>query len=316
MYSNVTIGLAFFAGLLSFISPCVLPLVPAYISYLSGRASQQVATELRPEIPAARNAIPFGVVLHGLFFIGGFTLIFVGFGLLVNASVRIFQLRLFDIRQLLMQAGGILIIFFGLHILGVTGWTLRFLITRVDWAALGSLGTGIQHFLDNIQAMLYGDTRKRMNPQNPYGYVGSGLMGVAFAAGWSPCIGPILGAILTLSATANTNESFWQAGLLLFAYSLGLGVPFLLAALALDRLRGVMRWMQRRMRLIELVSGVFLIGMGLLLYSGTLMRLAQIGSGLANFSYNLEVCGTGVVEGKVPLLEMGKCIDLNGNYVK
>lgn len=316
MYSNVTMGLAFFAGLLSFISPCVLPLVPAYISYLSGRVTQQVVTELRPTMPAARNKNQFGVLLHGLFFIGGFTIVFVGFGLLINASVRVFQVRLFDIKQLLMQVGGILIIFFGLHVLGVTGWLLKFLTTRIDWAALGSPGTAIQRFLENIQTILYGDTRKRMNPQNPYGYLGSGLMGVAFAAGWSPCIGPILGAILTLSATANTNESYLQAGLLLFAYSLGLGVPFLLAALALDRLRGVLRWMQRRMRLIELVSGVFLIGMGLLLYSGTLMRLAQIGSGLANFSYNVEVCGTGVVEGKVPLLEMGKCIDHNGNYVK
>src|SRR5206468_2291811 len=141
-------------------------------------------------------------------------------------------------------------------VMGVWGWLLRTLITRVDWDALGGVGRPICHGLERIQGWLYSDTRRQMNPRHGYGYAGSSLMGVVFAAGWTPCIGPIYGSILTLVAN---NGSWSQAGVLLLSYSLGLGVPFLLTAAALDQTRGLLKRLQRQMRVIAIASGVFLI---------------------------------------------------------
>lgn len=307
---DVTMGLAFIAGFLSFISPCVLPLIPAYISYLGGRATRQVSAELA--IARASNGTVIleknriGVLLHGLAFVTGFTLMFIAFGLIASAGFSLLRLQFNDFRDALAKIGGVITIFFGLHVLGLTGWLLK----KAIRATLPQ--SSIRHALENIQGILYGDTRRQMNPHTPYGYFGSTGMGMVFAAGWSPCIGPILGSILTLGASREI--SLEQVTLLLLSYSLGLGIPFLAAALALDNMRGLMKRLQRHMRVIEVVSGVFLIMIGVMLLMNTLTLLSQQGSGFADFSYNLEACGTGIFEGTVPIGEFGRCMNEGANY--
>ncbi len=316
--NGVTVGLAFLAGFLSFISPCVLPLVPAYIGYLGARTTTQVSMELatvgagapgRAASLAHQNRL--GTLVHGVFFVAGFTLVFVVFGLLTNASLQLLRASAFDFETNFARIGGVLVIFFGLHVIGVWGWLLRTLTTRVDWDALGGVGRAICRGLEHILALLYSDTRRQMNQRNAYGYFGSSLMGMIFAAGWTPCIGAIYGSILTLAAS---ERSWAQAAVLLLSYSLGLGVPFLLTASALDQARGLLKRLQRRMRLIELASGVFLIFLGYLLISGELASLAQVGGSFADFSYNVGECITGLAQGKVAVGDFGTCMNLGPNY--
>jgi cytochrome c-type biogenesis protein len=162
-----------------------------------------------------------------------------------------------------------------------------------------------------IQTALYVDTRRQSAAQSEYGYLGSLFMGIVFSAGWTPCIGPIYGAVLTL---ASTGDSLTRAGMLLTAYSLGLGVPFLLTALALDQAQGLFRRLQRNMRIIEAVSGAFLVLVGVLVFSGQLTRLTQEGArgSLADLSFNLEDCIVGAVEGNVLWSSVPGCISGDG----
>ncbi len=138
-------------------------------------------------------------------------------------------------------------------------------------------------------------------------------MGIIFAAGWTPCIGPIYGAILTMAANAN-NGSMGQAAGLLLAYSLGLGLPFLLTAAALDQMRGLLKRLQRRMRMIEVFSGVFLIIIGYLVFTDQLAALAQTSNSFADFSTNLENCVYLMSQGEIPLSEFSACMSLGAKY--
>jgi len=222
---TVGLPLAFGAGLLSFLSPCVLPLIPSYVSFITG---------LSLEDAGARR---WTAVTHAAFFVLGFTLIFVALGATATALGALLNYH----RVWLERVGGGLIVVFGLYLLGVFQW--------------GVLAR-----------------ERRIQLQNkPVGYLGSALVGLAFGAGWSPCIGPILGAVLTYtSATATVGQGM---GLLL-AYSLGLGIPFLLAALAVDRFIG---WFQRYRRFIPLVNriaGIVLVVVGVLLLTGYFSLLA------------------------------------------
>jgi cytochrome c-type biogenesis protein len=222
-----TIGLplAFGAGILSFLSPCVLPLIPSYLSFITG---------LSLEDAGARR---WAAVTHAAFFVLGFTLIFVALGASATALGSVLRYH----RVWLERIGGALIVLFGLYLLGVFQW--------------GVLAR-----------------ERRIHLQNkPVGYLGSAIVGLAFGAGWSPCIGPILGAVLTYtSATATLGQGM---GLLL-AYSLGLGIPFLLAALLVDRFIG---WFQRYRKFIPVVNriaGAVLVIVGLLLLTGYFSLLA------------------------------------------
>ncbi|MBI5958501.1 MAG: redoxin domain-containing protein [Chloroflexi bacterium] len=353
MNNDVTIGLAFIAGVFSFISPCVLPLVPAYIGYMGGRVTRQVRQENAQ--PALRQR--FGTFTHGLFFVAGFTLFFVLFGLLTTAAVSSLTslgVTESEVKTGIAHIGGTAVILFGLHILGILNrvfiWLQKqaprldqnpygnlisvliavALLGGVYWLLLESwfltlvavlLFTQVFHdalktdkpgefwgsVITRIQIMLYVDTRRQTRPDSRYGYMGSLLMGVVFSAGWTPCIGPIYGAILTL---ASTEQSLTEAGTLLFAYSLGLGIPFLLTALALDQAQGVLRRLQRNMRAIEAISGSFLILMGVLVFSGQLQRLSQVGTegSFGEISLNLENCMVGAVEGEVRWANVMDCI--------
>lgn len=318
MLSDISIGIAFLAGVLSFISPCVLPLIPAYIGYLTARASGQAALEAQGGAALSLSrANRLAVFLHGVAFVLGFTLIFVGFGMLISGGFSLIVGRetaavigggARDLQTVLAQAGGVIVIFFGLHVMGATGWALRRLVYDVNWTGLGKLGAALKGFFERLLSWLYADTRRHVDPRNPYGFLGSTLMGMVFAAGWSPCIGPILGSILTVSLSANSSGEWWAAGGMLLVYSLGLGVPFLIAAVAIDQTRGLMKRLQKRMRLIEALSGVFLILVGYLLLSGELARLANVGGGIADFTYNLQECTVSAFRGEIAWGEHGACM--------
>lgn len=229
--SNVGIGLAFLAGLASFLSPCVLSLVPAYIGYLGGR-SVATATEKR------NRWITF---THGIAFVLGFSVVFVSLGVATSALGGL----LFDIRTWLAKIGGILVIIFGLHLLGII----------------------------NLPFLNY-DLRPETQLQRQRGYISSGLMGIFFSAGWSPCVGPILGAILTFSLSGG---SVTQGVGLLSAYSAGLAIPFLVAALGIGWVTTIIRKYGRVMRYAEIVMGVILIIVGAMLFLGTFESLARFG---------------------------------------
>lgn len=233
IFQDISLGVAFVAGLVSFLSPCVLALVPAYISYLSGRSIQSTGVVVRNR---------WETLLHGVAFVLGFSFVFVILGVAASALGAI----MYDFRIWFMRIGGGLIIIFGLFSLGVI----------------------------NIPFLNY-DTRKQYQPDPRLGYLSSALMGIFFSAGWSPCVGPVLGAILTL---AFTGANISQGVFLLIAYSSGLGVPFLLAALGVGRAAELLRQHHKAVSITARITGVLLIIMGILLTTGSLDSLARFGS--------------------------------------
>ncbi|HXM38000.1 MAG TPA: cytochrome c biogenesis protein CcdA [Gemmatimonadales bacterium] len=228
---GVSLAVAFTAGLLSFLSPCVLPLIPSYVGFLTGMSADQLQTR--------RGT----AVLHGLWFVAGFTLVFV----LLGAAASGLGALLRDYQHWLGRVGGVLVILFGLYLLGV----LR-------------------------PAFLMRERRIELS-RKPLGYFGSGVVGFTFGAAWTPCIGPILGGILTLAAT---RSELIQGTALLAAYALGLAVPFLLTALALDRF---LIWFQRFRPYIvwvDRIAGGMLIVLGILLVTDSFTLLAGYLQGL------------------------------------
>jgi cytochrome c-type biogenesis protein len=228
-FSQITIGLAFLAGLASFLSPCVFSLVPAYIGYLGGRAAGGEAD--------SKNR--WTTFSHGLAFVLGFSIIFVLLGVAAAAAGHL----LYDVRYWLAKIGGLVVIVFGLHMIGV----LR------------------------IPFLEY-DTRVNTAPDRKWGYLSSALMGVFFSAGWSPCVGPVLGAILTL---AMNGGSISTGASLLSAYSAGLAIPFLVAALGIGWVSTILRRYSKVMRVAEVVMGVLLVIVGIMLFSGIFALIAQ-----------------------------------------
>ena len=227
------------AGLLSFASPCVVPLVPGYLGYLSGTTLGQTAAGAAAAGNAARVGQRRKTAAHALAFVLGFTLVFTVLG----ASVGLIGYAVRDLLPYLQKAGGVILIAFGLHTMGVI--TLPFLYheMRVD---------------------------VRRVPRH-WGYLSSVLVGAIFGAGWTPCVGVVLSGILTMAATSATVS---RGAALLLTYSLGLGIPFLLSALAIDRAQGVLRRLNRRARLVEVVSGALLIVMGLLVFGNVLQLMS------------------------------------------
>jgi len=230
-FANVTIGLAFLAGLASFLSPCVFTLVPAYVGYLGGRAAGMDSS-------ASDRFITF---THGLAFVLGFSVVFILFGVAASAIGGF----LVNAQDTITRVGGILVIIFGLHMTGV----LR--VPVLDY-----------------------DTRVQQAPDRKFGYLSSALMGIFFSAGWSPCVGPVLGAILTFAL----NGGSVSTGItLLSAYSAGLAIPFLLAALGIGWITVILKKYSQVMHYVEVVMGVVLVVVGYLLNSGTFALLAQQG---------------------------------------
>jgi cytochrome c-type biogenesis protein len=216
---------AFLGGILSFLSPCVLPLVPSYLGFITGFTLEEMGNRRKLAL------------IHAVLFVAGFSIIFVVLGASATAVGSAFRAS----KELIQRGGGILIIAFGLYCLGVI--------------KLGFLTREKRFHLE----------------EKPLGYLGSVLVGMAFGAGWSPCIGPILGGILSLAAT----ETDLSRGIgLLVAYSAGLAVPFLIAAIAVEQFLDWFQRFRRYLHWVQRVSGVLLVVVGLLIATGQFTRLA------------------------------------------
>lgn len=222
---SLTVLVAFTAGLLSFLSPCVLPLVPSYVTFITGMGLDDVSR-------ARRTAL-----LHATLFVLGFSFIFIALG----AGASAFGQLLREYRVWIARVGGVLMVLMGLWMLDV----LRF-------------------------GALQQERRVHLSDK-PIGYLGTVLVGIAFGAGWTPCLGPTLGAILLLAA----NETELTKGITLLAfYSAGLAVPFLLSALALERFLGFFQKFRHNIGRVNRMAGILLVIVGVLMFTGWFERLA------------------------------------------
>lgn len=229
--SQVSVGLSFLAGLASFLSPCVLSLVPAYVGYLGGQSIGQ-----------REHSQKLRTFLHGVVFAAGFSLVFIILGISFAALGNILQ----DVRDILSKIGGTVVILLGLHMTG---------LLRIG-------------FLEY-------EARVKTVQANRMGYLPSFLMGISFSAGWSPCIGPVLGAILTLVL----NEGNIASGaVFLSAYSFGMAIPFLVAAAATGWVTKLLVKHRKVTHIIEVIMGILMIILGLLLFMGLFERLAALGT--------------------------------------
>ena len=218
---SISFPLVFLSGLLSFLSPCVLPLVPIYLSYLSGTSISGNPTSNR-----------WHVLSHALLFVGGFTVVFV---ILLGLPTTILGSALQQYKGWITRIGGAILVLSGLHTMGIVTIPILNMTRRVD------VGTGMKQ-----------------------GYARSALMGVTFAAGWTPCIGPLLGTVMTLAFAEPS-----RALVFIFTYALGLAVPFLVTAVLLARAGAWLKRLNRHMRAVEIASGLLMVGVGILFITGT-----------------------------------------------
>jgi cytochrome c-type biogenesis protein len=234
---NVTLLTALAAGILSFVSPCVLPIVPGYISFVSGASLSELKNQLELD-SAKRRELFWRVFGNSVFFVVGFSLVFVAMGASATYIGQWFAAN----RLILARIAGVLIIVLGLHTMGVT---------PIKWL----------------------NYEKRIHAQNkPMGILGSFFIGLAFAFGWSPCIGPILAGVLVLAAQQDTVT---QGVILLSVYSLGLGIPFIITGLAINRFLEFFGRMKKHMKLVEVVAGVLLVAVGVLVATDSLQMLSR-----------------------------------------
>ncbi len=234
MSTQVTLLAAFVAGFLSFISPCVLPLIPGYVSFVSGVSLE----EMRGTPGAASAASRRQVLITSIAFVIGFSLVFTALGASASAVGRF----LFSRQPLLAKIAGALIIVFGLHTMGV------FRIAALE------------------------REKRVQTDRKPAGPLGAMLVGIAFAFGWTPCIGPILGGILVI---AGSKQTVWEGVLLLAVYSAGLGIPFLLTSVAINRFFAFSTRIRRHYHAIEIASGALLVAIGVLIFTNQLTLIVR-----------------------------------------
>jgi cytochrome c-type biogenesis protein len=232
-FDTVGYGASFAAGLFSFLSPCVLPLVPGYVSFMSGLSLEELTQDEKPG-EALRHA-----GWESLCFVLGFAVVFTALGATASAAGEFLTAHL----PLLTKIAGAVIVVFGVHMTGLITIPILYTHTRADTAGFKP------------------------------GYVGSFLMGLAFACGWTPCIGPILSGILALAAT---RETVAQGMRLLFVYSLGLGVPFILTGFAIGGFMRLFKRFKRHIRTGEILAGALLIAVGVLIFTDRLTWLIRL----------------------------------------
>jgi len=229
---DVSFGAAALAGLISFLSPCVLPLVPAYLCFVAGTSLDKLMDE-----DGVDKHLRKRVVYSALFFVLGFTTVFVIMGASASAINRI----VFDHIDIISKVAGVVIIIFGLHYMGA----FRFAFLQREM---------------------------RFNPdKTPTGVIGAYLIGLAFAFGWTPCVGPILATILTLAAS---SDSLGYGISLLTVYSLGLGIPFMAAALAIEPFMNFLKRFRAHVHKIEIGAGVLLVATGVLIMTDSLASIS------------------------------------------
>lgn len=227
MVEQVTLPLAFGAGLVSFVSPCVLPLVPAYVTYLTGSSLDAVASGGKRRL----------LLYNGAFFVLGFTIVFVVMGMGVSAIGRLLTEHMGLVRRL----GGVIVIVFGLYMMGL------------------------------LQMLTLDRDRRVQAPVRPPGPLNSLLLGATFSAGWTPCIGPVLASVLLVAGTTATAS---QGALLLLSYAAGMALPFLLLTLSLDRMQSVLKKLMPYTGRIRVASGALMIVLGIMLYTNSFAMMA------------------------------------------
>ena len=242
MTTEVSLPLAFFGGILSFISPCVLPLVPSYISFVTGISFEELTNDSGKEIKKV-------ILKNSLMFILGFSTVFV---VILGSSAQLFGSLFMEYQDIVRKIGGLVIILLGIHIIGIINFNI-----------------------------LQRDKRLHFFREKPAGLLGSFLVGIGFAAGWTPCIGPILSAIFAVAAT---SENPCPASPFI-AYSIGLAIPFLLTSLGINTFLKHFNRLKRHMRIISVITGIFLIITGVLIFSNS---LAIIGGYLNNLMPSLS----------------------------
>jgi cytochrome c-type biogenesis protein len=234
--SDITLWIAFSAGILSFFSPCVLPLIPSYITYITGLSFGQ----LKDAHPGTKVRVT--VLLHSLTFVAGFSVVFISLGAVAGVASSAFQAQMREGLVWIQKIGGVLIFLFGIHM------------------------SGLFHF-----GILLGEKRVQIH-RKPSGFVGTFLVGLAFAAGWTPCIGPILGAILALAAGSTGGAG--RGILLLTVYSAGLGIPFLVSGLLFHSFLAFFNRFRKHIRIMEILTGILLMIVGAMLFFDVFGRLA------------------------------------------
>ena len=233
MTTEVSIPLAFLGGILSFVSPCVLPLVPSYISFVTGISFEELTGD------SDNSKLKKVILANSLMFILGFSTVFV---VILGSSAQLLGNLFMQYQDLVRKIGGLVIILLGIHIIGIINFNI-----------------------------LQRDKRLHFFKEKPSGLLGSFLVGIGFAAGWTPCIGPILSAIFAVAAT---SENPWSGMILFVAYSAGLAIPFLLTSLGINTFLRHFGRLKRHMRMISIVTGIFLIVTGLLIFTNSLGIIA------------------------------------------
>ncbi len=236
--ADITLWIAFAAGFLSFFSPCVLPLIPAYVTYITGLSFHELNDS------HAGFRVRWTVLLHSVIFVLGFSAVFIAMGGLVGLASHSFQEHLREGLGWIQKIGGILVFLFGIHF------------------------TGLFRF-----GILLGEKRVHLQAK-PAGYIGTFLVGVAFAAGWTPCIGPILGGILAMAI--GTTGGAAKGIQLLSVYSAGLGIPFIVAGVLFSGFLSFFNRFRKHIRLVEIVTGALLMVVGFMLFFDMFGRLATV----------------------------------------
>ena len=240
---GLSIVTAFFAGIISFLSPCVLPLVPGYLSIISGVSLDQ--------LKEGDKSLRRSVIFSSIMFIIGFSITFIALGAGATAISKAMLVRM----PILRKIAGVIIVIFGLHVLG---------IFRIN--------------------ALYQDKRMH-HVQTKSGLFGALLLGLVFALGWSPCLGPILAGILALASEQGTVT---RGVFLLLVYSMGLGVPFLLTSLGLNRFLSFYTRFKKHFRALEIVSGVLVMAIGILIFTDQMTQMNRYFQFLSDFEYRIE----------------------------
>lgn len=233
MTESISIPMAFLGGILSFISPCVLPLVPSYVSFVTGISFEELTDD------SGNAALKKVVLLNSLMFVLGFSTVFV---VILGSSAQLFGSFVMEYQDIIRKIGGIAIMLLGIHVIGI----INFRILQMDKRL---------HFFH----------------KKPAGLFGSFVVGVGFAAGWTPCIGPILSAIFAVAAT---SPSKWSGTILFIAYSAGLAIPFMLTSLGINTFLKHFNKLKKHMRVVSVVTGILLIATGLLIFTNSLALIA------------------------------------------
>jgi cytochrome c-type biogenesis protein len=251
METNPSIIIAFWAGIVSFISPCVLPLLPSYLTFITGMSFDELTGENQKSVRRA-------TVLHSVFFIIGFSAVFTALGALFGLMGG----TLYTYKEIIRKVGAVLLIILGIYISGL----IRMILLKVQSGKIEreQESGAVLSFL--IRAFSLMDTERKVQlKQKPAGFIGSSLVGITFAAGWSPCLGPIVAAILSLAVIGESASPLYGV-VLLFVFSMGLGLPFLLSSLAFNSFLALFNRFKRFIPAVNIVAGLLLVILGVFLF--------------------------------------------------